>query len=371
MKRARRGQSPPRLTLLFVLSMVVFMYLVLVWFSPQPPPPLHVEEDNGSKSYNGAMSCNRLQSVLEDKMVMGFRSLFTAKQLDSVFLSLSTKDTLPALQIQLDSLRENAPKMLSKFIVVCVGNDTCIQCEGMHPGQCVPDEYLADFLQGVTGANSLSHKSSSGLAKAYVDIIWRKPELILLAFQAGAKFVGVVDTDGVWFSNPPFGYDTNMSIQASSEHGQPANYLVTQSRCNRASIFRGSPLILNSGTVLMRNDFMGQQFLQDWLAFRATNAIGLCGETNTEVGRESAMLDQDGMNSVACLEGKPYSNQVVGLSSNQVLLNAIHNRIRGQDWYSICRPWFFHATNCGGTGDKHVCLERNLQRHRDARCDQT
>jgi hypothetical protein len=315
------------------------------------------------------MSCGRQATSDEYQLVGDIREYFGRypESINHVVFTVSTLAALPALKIQVESLKSNAPGLIKHFVIFCVGHETCQECKNIHAtaNACIQDRYLESILQGEAGADSMAFgDATTHVDKVYVDIIWRKPELMRAVFIAGAQKVTVVDTDGAWFSEPP--EDLGEYPVASSEFEQVGNIRVDENYCAMSQIYRGAPLILNSGTVQMKNNIYGKSLLDEWLATRATRPEGLCEGTGvSHVSRESVMLDQDGLNKAACFKGKPYSGQVRALSSNQVLLNSVHFLIRPLAWFSICKPWFFHSTNCGGNNLKPSCMTKNLQRRLD------
>lgn len=214
--------------------------------------------------------------------------------------------------------------------------------------------------------------SSSGASKQYIDLIWRRPELMKLFFAAGVESVLSIDSDGIFF-NEVLVEDEKM-IHAAGEFASGESYQLTKASCARAPLFRKAPLIMNGGTTFVPNSKMGNNFLDAWLHFRGTMATGFCSNLYSEselssVLNVNVMLDQDGLNAVACTDVFVSLFPVQVFSSNQVLLNSIHSTFRSNPAYSICKPWFFHATNCGSTAEKHQCLTRNEVRRKEAKCN--
>jgi len=315
------------------------------------------------------MTCDRAGTVEEFEMVDTIAAMISKGELKlrgehrGLVFTLSTYASLNATRTQVLSLHENAPKIIPSFVLFCVGDSMCEECRKMH-SICVADRYMEKLIQGQAGADSMA-LGDGPINKLYLDIIWRKPELVRILFQAGAGEVTLVDADGAWLREPPSDFGPNPSV--SSENIEMETYMVDPLRCQMYPLARQSPLILNSGTVHIRSDPMGLALLDDWIASRTLRPSGYCGSDGVggTVERSMAMLDQDGLNLLACSTNKVYSGKVKGWSSREVLLNSIHFIARENPLFSICTPWFFHATNCGGNELKYTCLEKNLQRRRD------
>jgi len=311
-------------------------------------------------------SCKVPTTVETVSLIRDVNWVIKKHRITNAIFSVSTLDSLPSLKLQLESIEANAPGIANNFIIFCVGTETCSKCEMFHD-KCIADKPLDKVIDGAKGAKSLSEGSykSSAVDKVYIDIIWRKPELIEILFLTGVESVLTVDSDGIWFNYPP---DFKDSVASSSEYMALEDFLVDRYKCEFAMVFRKAPLVLNSGTVFIRRDEIGKEVLSDWLALRSEMPEGVCNVENGEYPRDSMVLDQDGLNIIACKKGKHYSGKIRGLSSNQVLLNSVHSLARQEPQFDMCNVWFFHSTNCGSYRQKHLCLEINMKRWRDKGC---
>jgi len=330
---------------------------------PPPPPPLSTRPPTNSKatfpplrsvaSDACVLSCCNPRSVhelaLEEELV---RMLSMRKHRHAV-ITLATNGTLAALRIHAESMKRNAPTSFESLIIGCIGRDVYEICSRAWPEKCVHDIELSSKLR----AFSVDGKSRSMVvSRDYVDIVWRKPEICKLALLAGAEGCLIVDSDGVWFRDPLPEESTAATVLWSS-----SDYVERASRpvhgCDRAKLRS----VTNSGTVWIPNNAFGNAVLDRWLASRVKDPLGLCNPTVLE---GDAMLDQDGLNVAVC-EG-PSGSMIY--SSMQVLLNSVHAQVRSYKEYSICKPFFFHATNCGATHEKAKCLQRNLGRWAGGGC---
>jgi hypothetical protein len=396
--------------------------------TPPPPPPdqlinIITNNDNTptittttSSSFTmkqplPLLTCGRPITTYEINLIQHLQSIISTSPILSndkiIFFTLTTQSAWSTTKLHLTSLLENAPKTSTRFFVICIGQDTLQMCRKEFPSlHCILDQEMSNRIDPAHVAHSMSI-GQDGIDTSYVEIIWRKPEIIQLFFLAGTKQITVVDSDGVWFQDPISSSSSSLSgdLLSPSNHGgvqysllSSGEYFVgsttfglSKKECTNAQIFRNTPLILNSGTVTIENNEIGNMILQRWMYWRLKSGPnGGCITTSSRtktIPRESVALDQDGLNDAACnitislllLQLQQQSstkttrkNQlpaVVGLySTSHVLLNSIHAqaRIIGSPHFNFCTVWFFHATNCGT--DKKICMEKNLKRRKDAKC---
>ena len=346
------------------------------------------------------LTCSTLATDADLRLAGEMRDLVLEGGAPHVTVTLATLPSIPLLELHLESLHNRAPRTARAFVVACAGRQTLEQCRRLvresrtdlplkSRARCVLDDELAARVDVTKSAPSMGVGShESGVTAAYMAIIWRKPELMQLALDAGAAGVTFVDADGVWFSDPPPRHESRAMPSASSEFVRfDSGWVVDANACTSARIFRHAPLIFNSGTVHVPGNAAGRELLRRWLDARGRFRGGVCpargaGGEDAErasgtVSRDDAFLDQDGLNLAICDDvlraaqttgnlksARPLAVRI--MTTSEVLLNSVHSAARRAQGFSICLPWFFHATNCGD--DKRVCLLRNLERRDQARC---